>query len=530
MTEKTKSIYTLKQIETPRLIIRPVRLGDEIEINKAINNSLEILQKWQPWAKDPSIDATRTFVQRGMFSWESGCIKDFPMVVIHKQDKRIIGASGYNDRSDPDDGLYEIGYWCDVDYQGQGLVTEYANALTRFAFDVLSAHKVVISMQIENKKSSAVAIRLNFSNEGTIDRDSVDCTPKHLAQHYIYSTNNIKKLPALDYSWSSDKSKPSGFHIINWAKDILKITDNKAFAMSQAITKTPWSHVFEINTGNEVFYLKKIPEMFSKEAKFIQFLEKNSNASLPQIIAENSKLNCFLMKNAGQTLRETLNQNFSEELVFRTIDQFTCLQNDMANHVNTLLRMGVPDYRLEKMPDLYTQLIQQKNLLKACSLSEIEIKKLSDLTSTVSKLCKKLAEFQIIETIVQPDFNDNNTLVDETNQRITIIDLGEIVISHPFFSLINFLYQMKKHHGLSEEDDLYHRLKAACFNNYQPYFTSDRDFEDALATSKIVNIVYGLVDQDRFIRACGIDNLIKHEYWKLTDLLKTFMATCKNNT
>lgn len=81
------------QIETPRLIIRPVRLFDEIEINKAIHNSLEILQKWQPWANNPSLETTRTFVQRGVFAWNSGCIKDFPMVVIHKQDKRIIGGS-----------------------------------------------------------------------------------------------------------------------------------------------------------------------------------------------------------------------------------------------------------------------------------------------------------------------------------------------------------------------------------------------------------------------------------------------------
>lgn len=67
-----EKIYALKQIETPRLIIRPVQLGDEVAINKAVNNSLKPLQKWQPWAKDPSIDATREFVQRGVlriFQW-----------------------------------------------------------------------------------------------------------------------------------------------------------------------------------------------------------------------------------------------------------------------------------------------------------------------------------------------------------------------------------------------------------------------------------------------------------------------------
>ncbi len=201
----------------------------------------------------------------------------------------------------------------------------------------------------------------------------------------------------------------------------------------------------------------------------IRFLEDNSNASMPQIITENAELNCFLMKNAGITLREALNQNFSEELLFRAIDQFTSLQSDIAVHVNTLLEMGVPDYRLEQMPDLYTQLIQKKDLLLAEGLSGIEIKQLEEMTTIVCELCKKLADFQIKETIVQPDFNDNNTLVDETNQKITIIDLGEVVIAHPFFSLINFLQKMKNHYELTEKCDLYHRLKEACFNNYKSY-------------------------------------------------------------
>lgn len=504
-----------------------MRLGDEIEINKAIHNSLAILQKWQPWANDSSLETTRTFVQRGVFSWDSGCIKDFPMVVIHKQDKKIIGVSGYNDRSDPDDDLYEIGYWCDVDYQGQGLVTEYTNALTRFAFDALSASKVVISMLVENEKSSAVAIRLNFLNEGVKDLDPSNCVSGRIAKDYKYSASNTEKLPNLDYSWSSSESNHLGFQIIHWAKDILKITDKNVFSMSRAIAKTPWSHVFEINNGYEVFYLKWAPEMFSKEPKIIRFLDEHTNASVPQIIAENSKLNCFLMKNAGQTLRETLNKKFSEELLLKTIKQFTTLQRDISEHVDALLEMGASDYRLEKIPDLYIQLIKKKDLLLSEGLSETEIKQLSDLTPTVCKLCRNLAASQIVETIVQPDFNDNNTLVDELTHKITVIDLGEIVISHPFFSLLNFLYQMKKHHGLSEKDDLYHRLENACFKSYKLYFTSDKDFQNALATAKLVNIIYGLVDQDRFISVCGANNLIEYGHWKLRELLKTFMATCK---
>jgi RimJ/RimL family protein N-acetyltransferase len=189
-------IYSLKEIKTPRLILRPVAFGDEIPLNKAIHNSLEVLQRWQPWAQDPSMETTKNFIQWGVLSWGAGGIAEFPMVVIHKDDQRIIGASGYNDRTDLSQGLYEIGYWCDVDYQGQGYVTEYVNALTRYALIVLGAKTVMIRMEVDNLKSKRVAERLNFTNEGkkpsVIKKEAID---------YLFTCSNPSSLPPLEVAW-----------------------------------------------------------------------------------------------------------------------------------------------------------------------------------------------------------------------------------------------------------------------------------------------------------------------------------------
>jgi hypothetical protein len=230
------------------------------------------------------------------------------------------------------------------------------------------------------------------------------------------------------------------------------------------------------------------------------------------------------MKYAGKTLREMLRHDFEEEPLLRTIEQFTSLQRNAADHINVLLDIGVPDYRLEQLPNLYIHLIQQKDLLIAERLSEAKVKKLEDMTDIVSSLCNKLFGDTMKQAIVQPDFNDNNTLVDHMKQKITIIDLGEIIISHPFFSLLNFLQQMKKHHGLTEKNDLYHRLKDVCFKKYRDCFDTNEDFQDALATAEIVNIICGLVYQDRFMRACGKENLVRYQHWKLGDLLKNFIG------
>lgn len=191
---------TLNYIETPRLLIRPVQLGDELQLNQAVNNSLELLQQWMPWANDPSLEATRKFVQKGVFDRNAENIADFPMVVIHKEDKKIISASGYNYRSDPKNGLYEIGYWCDIDYQGKGYISECVNALTKYALEELEAKTVVVSMDVNNTKSIAVAKRLQFENQGT--RPS---PVKDNAAHYYFICENSAVLPPLDVSWNYEK-------------------------------------------------------------------------------------------------------------------------------------------------------------------------------------------------------------------------------------------------------------------------------------------------------------------------------------
>ncbi|HCA89137.1 MAG: hypothetical protein CMF38_02190 [Legionellaceae bacterium] len=66
------------QLATRRLILRPPRLGDEKPLNQAINRSLPELQRWMPWANDPSMQPTIRYVKEGINSWESDALHDFP--------------------------------------------------------------------------------------------------------------------------------------------------------------------------------------------------------------------------------------------------------------------------------------------------------------------------------------------------------------------------------------------------------------------------------------------------------------------
>ena len=176
----------LPVIETPRLILRPPQLGDEKPLNKAINNSLNELQRWMPWATDPSMPPTIEFVTNGISSWASEQARDFPMVIVHKESNQIMGASGFNDRSKPEIPMFEIGYWLETSWTKQGYATEMVDALTNFAFKSFNAARVQIITQVGNDASRRVAEKCGFILEATLKNYCLDCHSGEPADDWVF--------------------------------------------------------------------------------------------------------------------------------------------------------------------------------------------------------------------------------------------------------------------------------------------------------------------------------------------------------
>jgi hypothetical protein len=111
---------------------------------------------------------------------------------------------------------------------------------------------------------------------------------------------------------------------------------------------------------------------------------------------------------------------------------------------------------------------------------------------------------------------------------LSLINLGEIVISHPFFSLLACLQQTKKHHGITDKDDIYLRLVDACFKNYM-IFESRENLIDAFATAHILLFVYGILATNRLMLACdGVRLMSFHGHGKLSGELRKFMTACRD--
>ena len=315
--------------------------------------------------------------------------------------------------------------------------------------------------------------------------------------------------------------------IIAWAYKLLVAHGYSIKSKNpEPVLKTPWSHIVRFNTSHGDVYLKQTPAAIALEAAVIDVLRTEFHASVPEVIASNSEWNAFLMKDAGQSLRSILYQQFDGELFCKAIDQFTSLQLATAANLDVFFEIGVPDWRLEQLPNLYSELLLQRDLLISDGLLEAEIAQLTALLPQVVMLCEQLLAYPIKQTLVQPDFNDNNTLIEPISGKITIIDLGEIVISHPFFSLANCLEQLTSRHAITVTDARYVLLKDACLKNFMGV-ASKQSLLDALDLAETLWPLYWALANYRLQLACDKTELLAFQmHGRLKDSLNKWMQRC----
>lgn len=254
---------------------------------------------------------------------------------------------------------------------------------------------------------------------------------------------------------------------VGWATQYLISVDNALLKAPEMVVETPWSTVIRFSTSQGYFYLKQTPASIAIESKIILFLANNVHLKVPEIIAVNDALHCFIMKDSGEALRQYLKRDMQPDLLCRALTQYTSLQRALEADVNSLLALGLPDWRLTNIPHLFSQLIQQKDFLQADGMTGEELEQLEKISPKLTDQCKFLAQYQIPETFVQSDFHSNNILFDSNKQKLTLIDLGETVITHPFFSLHTFIHQAIIHHKIKVGDPTYHELQNACFKNWR---------------------------------------------------------------
>jgi len=125
-----------------------------------------------PWAQAaPSAEESEAYCRRSFARFVLR--EDLVWFIAEAADERaFVGSVGLH-RMDWSLRRFEIGYWRRTGRGGRGLMTEAVQALTRLAFDTLSAQRVEIRMDDDNTASWQLAERAGYTHEAVLRGDGV---------------------------------------------------------------------------------------------------------------------------------------------------------------------------------------------------------------------------------------------------------------------------------------------------------------------------------------------------------------------
>lgn len=162
------------------LSLKLIDLRDAEGVFELTNSSREYLREWLPWLDfTTKLEDTKAFINNSLKRFPEN--ESLSTVILFKGE--IVGIAGYNEINGSNKTAY-IGYWLGEGFQGNGIMTKVANALTEYAFAELKLNKVEIRAAVENTKSRSIPERLGFVNEGSIRQ--AEWLYDHYVDHVVY--------------------------------------------------------------------------------------------------------------------------------------------------------------------------------------------------------------------------------------------------------------------------------------------------------------------------------------------------------
>ena len=159
-------------IFTDRLLIRCYQPSDAPLVKSAIDNSLDHLLPWMPWAKHEPETVEAKAERLRKFRGEFDLDIDYTFGIFSKDESLLIGSTGLHKRLDRN--AREIGYWIHANNLRKGYALEAASALVKTGFEIEGLDRIEIHCASNNLRSQAIPKKLGFILEATLKDRAID--------------------------------------------------------------------------------------------------------------------------------------------------------------------------------------------------------------------------------------------------------------------------------------------------------------------------------------------------------------------
>jgi phosphotransferase family enzyme len=220
------------------------------------------------------------------------------------------------------------------------------------------------------------------------------------------------------------------WHDPDWLAGALAWIDERLEALGRTRTGEPeqphvypWATALRIPTGSGDVWFKANDESLKHEAAVVQRIARRRPDAVPPLLAADTGHGWMLMEDAGESLRRLIERERRLEPWHRVLELYAGVQLDLAADVEELLALGVPDRRLAGLPQAYQRLLEEIGAEQRFRAA----------APRVAELCEELAAYGLPELVQHDDLHDGQVFV--RGDRLSVLDWGDVCISHPFFTL-----------------------------------------------------------------------------------------------
>src|SRR5262245_12151989 len=143
------------------------------------------------------------------------------------------------------------------------------------------------------------------------------------------------------------------------------------------------------------------------------------------------------MSDAGIRLRESISGPDQLEHWFRILPRYAELQRAAVPYVERFLAMGVPDERLEQLPEHLDRVLEDRDVLLLGLPGGVTTGELAQLRAALpdlASMCSQLVAGGIPQTVQHDDLHDAQVFIRDGRYRF--LDWGDSCVSHPFHTLV----------------------------------------------------------------------------------------------
>ena len=184
-----------------------------------------------------------------------------------------------------------------------------------------------------------------------------------------------------------------------------------------------WATVLRVPTADGPVWFKANTEALRHEVLVVDKVSSRVPARVPALLGRDLERGWMLMSDAGERLREVVVEEQSLGRWHDILEGAADLHHALEPDVDELVAAGLPDLRLADLADRYADLVAQ----------EWVEPRFREAVPLVHDLVDELASYGVAETLQHDDLHDGQVFVKDG--RNLILDWGDAVVSHPFFTM-----------------------------------------------------------------------------------------------